>query len=425
MSRQINNIQDVVEGQLCTGCGACSYMEPRRFEMSDALELGRRPFVKNDAAAETGRALKICPGIKLEHDYNKNNPKIRKELQAGWGPVFEVWEGYAADDTIRKAGSSGGAATALSLYALEKSGMHGVLHTAGRKDIPYLNETVLSETREQLVAATGSRYSPASPCEKLEQVKSAPGKCAFVGKPCDVAAVRNIRRLDPELDEKIGITIGFFCAGTPSTMGTLKLLENNGIPSPRKLTKLRFRGNGWPGLWTADYGDEKGQAQKAELTYADSWGFLQKYRQWRCYICPDHTGELADVSVGDPWYREVDPGELGKSLIVARTEEGKEFILAAAKAGYITLEKNDAGLLPASQPNLLKTRGSLWARLIVLSLLGAATPKYLGFKTFRYWWEALSLKNKLQSFFETSKRVFKKNLHRRIEISPWKPDDRG
>ena len=60
------------------------------------------------------------------------------------------------------------------------------------------------------------------------------------------------------------------------------------------------------------------------MSYMESWGFLQRYRPYRCYLCPDGTGELADLSCGDPWYREILEDEPGHSLVVVRTERGKE-----------------------------------------------------------------------------------------------------
>ena len=60
----------------------------------------------------------MCPGIEIAHQPSHN--KIIAELNQSWGPVLEVWEGYATDPEIRYKGSSGGAATALALYCLEK-----------------------------------------------------------------------------------------------------------------------------------------------------------------------------------------------------------------------------------------------------------------------------------------------------------------
>jgi coenzyme F420 hydrogenase subunit beta len=415
-SLPVVSIEQVVERQLCVGCGICAHVEPLRFRMGDAYEHGRRPFLKEDSSETTNEALAVCPGASLKHLFLESDPRLNSELRGAWGPVYEVWEGYASDDQIRLAGSSGGAATALSLYCLEQLGMSGVLHTDSRKDVRYLNETVLSKTREELLARTGSRYAPASPCDSLHLLEQRPTPGVFIGKPCDVAAVQRARRTRPQLDSKLGLTIAFFCAGTPSTQGTVELMKLAGVADPDSIESLRYRGNGWPGMWTVEWIDSSGSRRMSQMTYAESWGFLQKYRQWRCYVCPDHTGEFADIAVGDPWYREVEPGEAGKSLIVVRTELGKKILEGAASQGYITLETMDPMLLPRSQPNLLSTRGGLWGRLWVLRLLGGAVPRFTGFPLFRFWL-GLSAAQKLQSFTGTAKRVFSKKLRSSVAQS--------
>ena len=425
MLLRILSVEDVVEQQLCCGCGACAAARPDHFRMVDSAAFGRRPMVVAEAhhvvqspsgakASGDGReeALAVCPGIELRHVFDTDDPGLIPELRDAWGPIYEVWEGFAADPDIRRMGSSGGAATALALYCIEQAGMHGVLHTAAREDRPYLNRTVLSRSREELLSATGSRYAPASPCEGLGQVAQAPSPCIFIGKPCDVAGAQKLRKLRPELDAKLGLTIAFFCAGTPSTQGTLDLLTRAGVDDPDSVTSLRYRGDGWPGRWTVRWRNSGGEDREASLSYEESWSFLQSYRQWRCRICPDHSGEFADIAVGDPWYLEIESDEPGRSLILARTARGLETLHAAAKAGYIKLEKTDPSLLPRSQLNLLRTRGRLWGQLLALRLIGMPTPQYRGFPAWRVWFSHLTLRQKVESTIGTIRRVRRHSLRR-------------
>ena len=410
---KVTSIIDVVQKQLCTGCGICAAIEPNVFCMEDTYEYGKRPFVINNNI-ESGEAFLVCPGNSLIHDFsNITYSSINKDLLAGWGPIISVWEGYSVDSEIRYAGSSGGAATALALFALESKKVGSVIHTAAKQNSAYLNETVISKGRADLLNRTGSRYAPSSPCDELNNVNEI-GKSVFIGKPCDVAAVNSAKKINVDIANNIDFTIAFFCAGVPSIEGNIKYLKKNGINNLSLLKKLKYRGNGWPGHWQAHYEDDNNQISSVEKTYAESWGYLQKYRQWRCYICPDHTGEFADISVGDPWYRETSPDEPGKSLIIARTQKGLEIIKAAEAAGYLALERNQSDLLPRSQPNLIATRGSLWARLIILRLLGAAVPRYIGFSLFRFWLKELTVMEKLRSIVGTTKRVYSKKLKRII-----------
>lgn len=408
--RKIKTIEDVRRSHLCTGCGACASLEPQRFRMVDFIDEGRRPVVQTNAPPETGLAMAARPGVGLQHDYDATDTELLSDLGPAWGPVYRVIEGHAGDPAIRFAGSSGGAATALALFCLEQRAMHGVLHTTADRERPYLNRTVFSRDRSGLLAATGSRYAPSSPCEGLDQVLAADGPCVFIGKPCDVAALRRAEKNSPALRDNIGLSIAFFCAGVPSTAATLELAKRQGAPSAAHIRSLRYRGNGWPGQWTLGYDDEQDNRLSSRMTYAESWHFLQKRRQWRCYVCADHTGEFADIAVGDPWYREIRPGELGSSLIVARTRRGLELLQAAVDAGYLEEVRDDPSLLPRSQPNLIGARGNLWARLSVLRLFGACTPSYSGFALLPFWLGELSIRDKLHSLLGTIRRIFRKRL---------------
>jgi len=406
---------------MCTGCGACAYLAPEAIRMVDSLEHGRRPQVDSEmgSAAELRDALTACPGAGLRHDPEALRGAI-PELAEAWGPVLAVFEGHAADPELRRAASSGGAASALALYGIERGGLHGVLHIAARPDAPLLNRSVLSRSREELLAATGSRYAPASPCDGLARIEQAPAPCIFLGKPCDVAAVREARRLRPGLDAKLAVSVAMFCAGTPSLRGTLAVMSRLGA-APERTVALRYRGQGWPGLFRVR---ERGDAGEREVStsYADSWQELQAYRQWRCYVCADHSGELADIAVGDPWYREIGEGEAGSSLILARTPRGRDYLHAAAEAGYLVLEARGSDIVDASQPELRRVRGAIWGRIHASRWLGAAAPRYRGFPMFPFWWRELSWKQKAQSFYGTVKRVFTKKLRSRVEVKAWDPE---
>jgi coenzyme F420 hydrogenase subunit beta len=408
---------------MCVGCGACAGYRPEVIEMKDVPDFGARPFVDRSGAGDRAgvEALAVCPGVRLERRAESSRTPIVEELYAGWGAVLEVWEGHASDADIRFAGSSGGAATALALASMEQAGMHGTAHIRARKDRPYLNETVLSMNREGLLEGTGSRYAPASPCEALPEIEAAPDPCVFIGKPCDVAGAEMVRQSRSLLDARLGLTIAIFCAGTPSTNGTMALLRKMGIRELASVRELRYRGRGWPGRATVVVEGEDGTQRRVSESYSDSWGLLQGYRQWRCYVCADHTGEFADIAVGDPWYRGVPDDAPGQSLILVRTERGRRHLRMAIDAGYLEANQVDHSLLPASQPELLKARGSLLGRIFVSRLMGAASPNYSGFAILRYFLSELTIREKLQSFLGTARRVMVKRLRVRRDLLPREP----
>lgn len=391
--------------------------------MVDVLDQGRRPLPllptgRAAASAAEREAFSCCPGARLAHPRRGAAPGEIPELRAAWGPVRAIWEGHAAEPGIRYAGSSGGVATALAGYCLTGEGMAGVLHTGARADLPYLNETRMSRTPAELLANAGSRYAPASPCDRLDLIEQAEAPCVFIGKPCDVAATMMARRLRPELDARLGLTIAVFCAGTPSTRGTLEMLARLGIPDAGTLAEVHYRGQGWPGHARARRLDDA-PGRWRRLTYEQSWGeILQKHRQWRCYLCADHTGEFADVAVGDPWYRPTgdDPG---RSLVLARTERGHRLVEAAIAAGVLELVPVQPRILPASQPNLLRARGAVAGRIATLRLAGVPAPRFRRLPMAGLWWRELTLREKLRSTLGTLRRIRRKGLRRPAVVVPW------
>ena len=57
-----------------------------------------------------------------------------------------------------------------------------------------------------------------------------------------------------------------------------------------------------------------------------------------CLICPDHTAELADISLADPWTYQRDIG-VGKTFVIIRTKPGLEILRRAVESGYIEFEE--------------------------------------------------------------------------------------
>lgn len=405
------HVTEVAAWRLCVGCGACLSVCPeQKLRLLDIVDEGIRPVAAGGDCGGCRDCVSVCPGVGIDHPSPADASGLIASLRESWGPVLEIWEGHAADADIRRDGSSGGLATALSLFCVEQMGMPGVLHVGSEQRG---NKTVFSRSRAELLAATGSRYAPASPCDSLRTIEAADGPCVFVGKPCDVEAVRKAERIRPALAARLGVAIGIFCAGTPSTQGTLDLLRKYGI-RPDEVEELRYRGRGWPGSFAVRL---RGNGDWKELaTYAEAWGFLQAYRPYRCYLCPDSTGEFADISCGDPWYRAIEGGEQGSSLVLVRSEKGRAIVRAAMAAGYVDLQPVRPEVLDLSQQELQRKRGAIWGRLLSMRALGIPAPRFAGFSLFRNWLR-IPFGHKLRSLLGTLRRIVKRRyfhpVHRR------------
>ena len=352
--------------------------------------------------------LKVCPVAGPSLDSCGGQRVNVMGVDEGVGPVLEVWEGHALDLETRHQGSSGGVLTALACYAIERGGLHGVLHVVSDPDNPMRNRTVMSRTKAELLAGTGSRYAPASVCDGLKHIQEAPAPCVFIGQPSEVAALRKAQAIRPALDRNVGVALSFFCAGSPATQGTLDLLASKGI-DPARVGRIRYRGRGWPGkfaVWLI------GESQPVlEMSYAESWAFVQAYRPWAVQLWSDGLGEHADISCGDPWYREAEVTNPGSSLVVVRTAAGKRLVRDAITAGYLELTLSDVRKVVASQQNLLRKKAAVWGRLMAMRVLGLPTPNHGGSDLFGSWLR-LPLRDKLGSTLGTVRRILTRKHHR-------------
>jgi coenzyme F420 hydrogenase subunit beta len=370
-------VADVLSRDACSGCGLCPRLDPGLSMRLD--ERGYlRPALTGESAPVDGAAEifdRSCPGMRITAPPAPDGAAHDALL----GPNVGLWQAWATDDETRRAGSSGGALTALHAWLLETGRAARITGAAADRRAPRRTVPVTITTREQALAAAGSRYAPVGALENPDVFRS---DSAVAGKPCEIAA---LRAAAPDLvDGEPPLMLSFFCAGTPSQTATESLLTELGIMPDEPVDALRYRGNGWPGRFTARSG-----AREVSADYDESWGrVLGPTTQWRCKICPDGVGQAADVVCADSWetdergYPTFAEGD-GISALIARTPRGREAILAAVDAGVIAVRPLDGAHLRDAQPLQTARRRFLFARLLGSRLGGRRPPRYRGFGLLR------------------------------------------
>lgn len=369
----------VVQRDNCSGCGACAALSPAISMELDADGYARPVWQETTQEVPSGAAKAfrhMCPGVRVRSARNGTGL-----IHSTLGPYVSAWQGWAGDPDVRFAGSSGGVLTALTAWLLQSGTVHSVTGAAMSAAAP--NRTVALElrTREQVVAAAGSRYAPVSNAQLFGGDRRAG---AFVGKPCEAYAVRKLSAVEGAAPAQGGIILSFFCAGVPSQRATDDLVRDLGS-DPEHLASLRYRGNGWPGSFTAV--NSAGAA--GTVSYEESWGKrFGPAVQSRCKICPDGVGEHADIAVGDYW--RSDPGgfptfteSAGCSVIIARTPRGHQLLMSAAAAGILELGAVDLDAVASMQPLQVKRLTTLAGRLVGRLLAGQINPRFSGFALLR------------------------------------------
>jgi coenzyme F420 hydrogenase subunit beta len=180
--------------------------------------------------------------------------------------------------------------------------------------------------------------------------------------------------------EHVPIVISFFCGGIPSHAGVGRILKTLGVPADQ-VTEFRFRGRGWPGDCVATTPNGEGR-----MSYADSWGgHLSREVQFRCKICPDAVGGVADIACADAWYGDEDgypsfAEEEGRSLIIARTAAGEALLESALARGALEAEPLPVGEIEKMQPSQARRKRLIFARVAALPLTLQPRPRMAGLK---------------------------------------------
>jgi coenzyme F420 hydrogenase subunit beta len=252
-----------------------------------------------------------------------------------------------------------------------------VLHIGVSDADPLTNEYRISTTPEQVAANAGSRYAPAAPLLGLKEALARHAKIAVIGKPCDIVAVRKLAKVDTQVKQGVAYCLSFMCAGVPSIKGTHAVIKALNA-KVEEVVEFRYRGNGWPGLATARTQD----GRTSSMTYDDSWGkILNKHLQFRCKVCFDGTGEFADITCADAWHGDAKgypsfSERDGRSLIITRTERGREALQHALRNGAVSESPLPIEDLSAIQPYQRDRKSFALSRLLALAAARRSLPKY-------------------------------------------------
>ena len=333
-----------------------------------------RPLVlRSVSASTTERILQVCPGVTIDGSRTGHADRfiVRDSV---FGPMTHLSNGHAIDDSIRFIGSAGGTLTALGIFLLETGRVEAIVHVTASRDRPMRTVAKISTTRDEVIRAAGSRYGPVAPLHGVMDILDKGTRFAVIGKPCDIAAMRNLATFDPRVDRQVPYMLSFLCGGVASLPNSQRILARHGVVES-ELALFRYRGHGWPGLMTVETKD----GRVFQQTYKETWEGPEGYSlQFRCKICADSVGLGADVVITDPWLPEAPKEEFrdGWGGNIARTDTGAELLLEAEKAGVLYLKRYTVEELRVAARYQINRRASLLARLSAMVLMRAPIPRY-------------------------------------------------
>jgi len=379
-----NNIEQIIEEGLCIGCGLCASVFPNQVQMQVSLSGHLRP--SESTALNSGQNTHLqsfCPGV-VQSGMPSDKVLNPENIDPTWGAIETIVKAHSGDAKIRHKAATGGALTAISQYLLESGQVDGVLQVAGGGLKAYFGHSQLSQTSDDVIKGSGSIYASTAPLENLLKILDTGINIALVAKPCDISAVRLLGKKDPRIDRQIKALLTPVCGGFFPPFAMDNFLKSVGADED-DVQSVSYRGEGCPGPTIVRFKN----GETITKTYLDFWGTdsSQWYMPWRCRICPDGSGEAADIVSGDTWPNceptlEMMENDLGTNVVIGRTSRGAEIINGALKANYLNIEGNaEPKDLDYWQPHLVRKKTAADARYAGMRAAGQMGLSTLDLRT--------------------------------------------
>ena len=360
---QIECLSDITNNGLCIGCGHCQSIAGKDNITISMNEKGRlEPKENKILSREIFKKIKeVCPGVIVEglpKEFIDKNSK--KDLI--WGHYLSLSYAWSTDNKIRFESSTGGLLNGLSLYLLETKKVKFILHTGTNSKKPMRSTSKFSRNKKDLLnSGSCSRYGPSSPLDKFYEALKLNEPFAFVGKPCDISAIRQLSKLDKRVNDLCKYLLTLVCGGFAEFTKSQDFIKSFEVDE-EELSIFRYRGFGNPGKM---YIKTK-SGKEHDKDYNSFWGEESTWRvPFRCKICPDAIGESSDIAALDTWRGGSPKGEDdGFNAAIARTKKGYDLLNDAVNLGYIKLgNKLKIDDINDFQPHQINKKKAVYSRL--------------------------------------------------------------
>lgn len=347
----------VVDNDLCIGCGLCTYVCS-----SDALKMQWNeegflvPNLEGVCDSDSS-CINVCPfnpepvaAVKDETAiadiFLSDGTKTHDRL----GRLIGIYAGYSKE--FRPTSSSGGIGTYVFDQLLDKGVVDHVfsIRSSDEKELHY--QYSVSSNKLDLRETSKTKYYPVTLETVLSEIDKLEGTVAVVGVACFVKAVRLAQYYDPALKEKIPFIIGIICGGVKSKFFTEYLASKAGVDKGNiQEPKYRIKDDT---STASDYSfgcidNSRDDYKKIKMReVGDMWG-TGLFKANACDFCEDVVTELADISLGDAWLEPYSKDGRGTSLVITRSPLAELLMQEGILQSEVVLESISPDTMRSSQ----------------------------------------------------------------------------
>ena len=320
--------EEVINTGLCTGCAGCVVTCPHDVIGYEHEEGKYKPFhleeelgLDNCIHGEKGcsTCTRACPRFRTWESAANNHlfgrDREDDEMSGIWRQLLLT---RATDKTQHEKGQDGGFVTAMLSWLLDNNYIEGALVSGVEADDKWKAKPVLVQTKEEVLATAGSRYTYcANPLALPEAKEKGLTKLALVGMGCQTSS-RPVMwdRKAGKVSKPFQFNIGLLCSKTFDDAIFPELFEAKYGLKKQDMVKMNIKGAFQ--IWMND-----GSFHEIDLKECHQW------TRTGCKNCPDFAAEHADVSTGG----------IGKdndwTLTIVRTKLGEEVVNRMIAEGVI------------------------------------------------------------------------------------------
>jgi coenzyme F420 hydrogenase subunit beta len=303
-------LEDVLQRDLCIGCGACVNLCPYFKLFQGAIS------TLFSCELSDGKCFQYCPRVEVDLDVLSQS---LYNIPYNTDPVG-VYKSVRISRATNKVGpapfQTGGTVSALMMFALKKGYIDTAVLTGNEGLLPV---PCLVTSPDEVVTCSSSKFTAAPTLAALNQaVNKGYNSIGVVATPCQSLAVAQMKCM---YSVPVELTIGLFCMWAldyrpfneflSSQVDISKIVRMN-IPPPPANTMEIHTGNG-----------------KREIPLDDIKPFILN----SCSFCFDMTSEFSDISVG------LLEGTPGWNTLIIRTDTGNDLVDEAVEEGFLTVKE--------------------------------------------------------------------------------------
>lgn len=246
--------------------------------------------------------------------------------------MIKSYIGYSNDENIRYKATSGGIGSTVIKYLFENNIIQtSITFEFNSQTLEYEPKLIYSYDEYHI---TGSIYHEIKLIKYIkEHINFIKGCFACFVLPCQAKAIRSI--LDKA--EIKNVLLGLTCSSQQSIYATHYLLKRLNINRDNVLN-IQYRGMGWP---SGIHITLKNRIIKLIPNNNSIWSNIFHSRlfiQKRCFNCNNTFNTDSDISLADPWLKEIyNEEKIGQSIIICNTIEGIKIIQELREKNYINL----------------------------------------------------------------------------------------